>query len=60
MDIVLENESPASIDSSPDALFQRGTLDAQCRTFSATAMHSTSETTANGSLVYDDCSLTSQ
>jgi hypothetical protein len=42
MDIVLENESPASIDSSPDAIFQRGTLDAQCGTFSATAMHSTS------------------
>jgi hypothetical protein len=42
MDIVLENESPASIDTSPDATFQRGTLDAQCGTFSATAMHSTS------------------
>jgi hypothetical protein len=42
LDIVLENESPAAIDSSPDATFQRGTLDAQCGTFSATAMHSTS------------------
>jgi hypothetical protein len=42
MDIVLENESPASIDSSPDATFQRGTLNAQCGTFSETAMHSTS------------------
>ena len=42
MNIVLENESPASIESSPDATFQKGTLDAQCGTFSATAMHSTS------------------
>ena len=32
LDIVLENESPASIDSSPDAIFQRGILDAQCGT----------------------------
>jgi len=42
MNIALENESPASIGSSPDATFQRGTLDTRCGTFSAPAMHSTS------------------
>jgi hypothetical protein len=40
MNIVLENESSTSVDSSPDATFERGTLDAQCGTFSETAMHS--------------------
>ncbi len=42
IDIVLENESSGSVDNSPDATFQRGTLDTQCGTFSETAMHSTS------------------
>jgi len=42
IDIVLENESSVSVDNSPDATFQKGTLDAQCGTFSETAMHSTS------------------
>lgn len=41
IDIMLENESSVSVDNSPDATFERGTLDAQCGTFSETAMHST-------------------
>ena len=41
INIVLENESTANVESSPDATFERGTLDAQCGTFSQTAMHST-------------------
>jgi hypothetical protein len=40
MDIMLENESAVSVESSPDATFERGTLDTQCGTFSQTAMHS--------------------
>jgi hypothetical protein len=40
MNIVLENESSVAVDNSPDATFERGTLDAQCGTFSETAMHS--------------------
>jgi hypothetical protein len=40
MNIVLENESSVSVDTSPDATFERGTLDTQCGTFSETAMHS--------------------
>ncbi len=41
IDIVLENESSVSVDNSPDATFERGTLEAQCGTFGETAMHST-------------------
>ncbi|HEY0869612.1 MAG TPA: hypothetical protein VGD55_04390, partial [Acidothermaceae bacterium] len=40
MNIVLENESSVAVDNSPDAVFEKGTLDAQCGTFSETAMHS--------------------
>ena len=42
LNIVLENESSASVENSPDATFEKGTLDTQCGTFSQTAMHSTS------------------
>jgi len=42
IDIALENESSVSVDNSPDATFEKGTLDTQCGTFSETAMHSTS------------------
>jgi hypothetical protein len=41
IDIMLENESSVSVETSPDATFERGTLDAQCGTFSQTSMHST-------------------
>lgn len=41
IDIMLENESSTSVESSPDATFEQGTLDAQCGTFSQTSMHST-------------------
>ncbi len=40
MNIVLENESSTSVDSSRDATFERSTLDTQCGAFSETAMHS--------------------
>jgi hypothetical protein len=40
IDIMLENESSVAVDDSPDAVFEKGTLDAQCGTFSETAMHS--------------------
>ena len=40
INIVLENESSVAVDNSPDAVFEKGTLDAQCGTFSETAMHS--------------------
>ncbi|HZV25279.1 MAG TPA: hypothetical protein VFG00_03225, partial [Acidothermaceae bacterium] len=46
INIVLENESTANVESSPDATFERGTLDAQCGTFSQTAMHSTTHYSA--------------
>ena len=42
IDLVLENESSVAVDNSPDATFEKGTLDTQCGTFTETAMHSTS------------------
>jgi hypothetical protein len=41
INLVLENESAITVDQSPDATFENGTLDTQCGTFSQTAMHST-------------------
>src|SRR4051812_19743551 len=41
MHVVLENESAQDVDASPDAVFERGTLDAQCGTFGQTNMKST-------------------
>src|SRR3954447_12592721 len=41
MHVVLENESAQDVDASPDAPFERGTLDTQCGTFGQTNMKST-------------------
>ena len=41
MHIVLENESAQDVNVSPDATFERGTLDTQCGTFGETNMKST-------------------
>jgi hypothetical protein len=41
MHLVLENESAQDVDASPDAPFERGTLDTQCGTFGQTNMKST-------------------
>jgi hypothetical protein len=41
VNIMLENESDQSIETSPDATFERGTLDAQCGDFAQSTMHST-------------------
>src|SRR3954466_7355890 len=41
MHVVLENESAQDVDASPDAPFERGTLDTQCGTFGETNMKST-------------------
>src|SRR5690348_12549855 len=41
MHVVLENESAQDVNSSPDATFERGTLDTQCGTFGETNMKST-------------------
>ena len=41
LNIVLENVSAVTIDGSPDAPFQNGTLNSQCGRFGPGAMHST-------------------
>src|SRR5665213_2949793 len=41
LNIVLENESAVTVDASPDAPFENGTLNSQCGTFGQGAMHST-------------------